>query len=135
IHKLLNKNLIRPSKSPWNCTTFYVKNSEIERKSLRLVINYKPLNTALQWIRYPIPNKKDLLERLTEAKVFSKFDSGLWDTKLFLLLFLKITNGILRNKNTQSIKQIKIYAKEIHYLCLASSLAFKIVETNTSDIG
>ncbi|GAV62752.1 hypothetical protein CFOL_v3_06275 [Cephalotus follicularis] len=43
-------------------------------------------------------------------------------------------NQRLRNKNTQSIKQIKIYAKEIPYLCSASPLAFKIVETNT-DIG
>ncbi|GAV88677.1 LOW QUALITY PROTEIN: hypothetical protein CFOL_v3_32099, partial [Cephalotus follicularis] len=33
------------------CATFYVnKNSEIERGTPRLVINYKPLNTALQWI-------------------------------------------------------------------------------------
>ncbi|GAV87446.1 hypothetical protein CFOL_v3_30872, partial [Cephalotus follicularis] len=37
--------------------------------------------------------------------------------------------------NTQSIKQIKIYAKKIPYLYLASPLAFNIVETNTSDIG
>ena len=46
----------------------------------RLVINYKPLNKALQWIRYPIPNKKDLLDRLHEATIFSKFDikSGFW---------------------------------------------------------
>ena len=36
---------------------FYViqKNVEIERGAPRLVINYKPLNTALKWIRYPIP--------------------------------------------------------------------------------
>ncbi|GAV76429.1 hypothetical protein CFOL_v3_19903, partial [Cephalotus follicularis] len=38
-------------------------------------------------------------------------------------------------KNTQLIKQIKIYAKEIPCLYLASPLAFKIVETNTSNIG
>jgi len=45
-----------------------------------LVINYKPLNQALQWIRYPIPNKKDLLNRLNSAKIFSKFEmkSGFW---------------------------------------------------------
>jgi len=34
---------------------------EKERGVPRLVINYKPLNKALQWIRYPIPNKRDLL--------------------------------------------------------------------------
>ncbi|GAV83631.1 Peptidase_A3 domain-containing protein, partial [Cephalotus follicularis] len=49
IQELLNKKLIRPSKSPWSCAAFYVnKNSEIERGTPRLVINYKPLNTTLQ---------------------------------------------------------------------------------------
>ena len=46
----------------------------MERGVPRLVINYKPLNKALQWIRYHIPNKKDLLDRIHEATVFSKFD-------------------------------------------------------------
>ena len=40
----------------------------------KLVINYKPLNDALRWIRYPIPNKKHLLQRSVRSKVFSKFD-------------------------------------------------------------
>nr|KYP43052.1 polyprotein [Cajanus cajan] len=62
IKDLLSKNLIRPSKSPWSCAAFYVnKQAELERGTPRLVINYKPLNQALRWIRYPIPNKKDLL--------------------------------------------------------------------------
>ena len=75
INSLLQKQLIRPSQSPWSCTTFYVnKNAEIERGIPRLVINYKPLNDALQWIRYPIPNKKGLLDRLQNAIIFSKFD-------------------------------------------------------------
>jgi len=54
INDLLAKGLIQKSKSPWSCAAFYVnKASEIERGSPRLVINYKPLNQALQWIRYP----------------------------------------------------------------------------------
>ncbi|GAV91299.1 hypothetical protein CFOL_v3_34696, partial [Cephalotus follicularis] len=69
--KLLNKKLIRHSKSSWSCVAFYAnKQSEIEKDTPRLVINYKPLNTALQWIRYLIPNKKDLLKSLTEAIFF-----------------------------------------------------------------
>ena len=61
IEDLLTKGLIRKSKSPWSCAAFYVnKQVELERGVPRLVINYKPLNTALQWIRYPIPNKKRL---------------------------------------------------------------------------
>ena len=59
INDLLSKKLIRPSHSPWSCAAFYVqKASEIERSTPRLLINYKPLNKDLQWIRYPISNKK-----------------------------------------------------------------------------
>ena len=75
IHDLLEKKLIRNSKCPWSCSVFYVqKNVEIERGTPRLVINYKPLNKVLEWIRYHIPNKNDLVHRLSEVVVFSKFD-------------------------------------------------------------
>ena len=58
INDLLDKKLIRPSHYPWSCAAFCVKKAlEIERGTPRLVINYKPLNKDLQWIRYPIPNK------------------------------------------------------------------------------
>ena len=85
IHDLLDKNLIRKSKSPWSCSAFYVKKqAELERGTPRLVINYKPLNDALRWIRYPIPNKKDLLQRLVNSRIFSKFDmkSGFWQIQV-----------------------------------------------------
>ncbi|KAI5339377.1 hypothetical protein L3X38_018649 [Prunus dulcis] len=85
IHELLQKNIIRKSKSPWSCPAFYVqKNAELERGVPRLVINYKPLNSVLEWIRYPIPNKRDLINRLGKAVVFSKFDmkSGFWQIQI-----------------------------------------------------
>ena len=75
IEDLLRKGIIRKTRSPWFCPAFYFqKNAEIERGVPRLVINYKPLNKVLQWIRYPIPNKKDLVNRLSKAVVFNKFD-------------------------------------------------------------
>ncbi|PKI75103.1 hypothetical protein CRG98_004438 [Punica granatum] len=85
IQELLNRKLIRPSKSPWSCSAFYVnKNVELERGVPRLVINYKPLNQALRWIRYPIPNKKDLLQKIHDSKIFSKFDmkSRFWQIQI-----------------------------------------------------
>ena len=49
INDLLQKGLIRPSKSPWTCATFYVNNqAEKERGVPQLVINYKPLNKVLE---------------------------------------------------------------------------------------
>jgi len=85
IQTLLEKKLIRPSKSPWSCAAFYVNNApEKECGVPRLVINYKPLNKVSRWIRHPIPNKRDLLNRLYDAKVFSKFDmkSGFWQIQV-----------------------------------------------------
>nr|KYP47809.1 Enzymatic polyprotein [Cajanus cajan] len=64
IQQFLDKKLIRPSKSPWSCAAFYVQNaSEIERGEPRMVINYKPLNKVLKWIRYPLPNKSELINK------------------------------------------------------------------------
>ena len=55
INSLIEKKLIRSSKSAWSCTAFYVnKHAKKERGKPRLVINYKPLNKVLKWIRYPI---------------------------------------------------------------------------------
>jgi len=85
IQTLVDKKLIRPSKSPWSCTAFYVNNAvEKERGVPHLVINYKPLNKALQWNHSPIPNKRILLNRLSDAKIFSKFDmkSGFWQIQI-----------------------------------------------------
>ena len=85
IQDLINKKLIRLSHSPWSCASFYLQeNSELERGTPRLVINYKPLNNILQWIRYPIPHKRDLINRLYNEMIFSKFDmkSGVWKIQI-----------------------------------------------------
>lgn len=75
IQDYLDKGLTRLSKSPWSCSGFHVMNaSEQERGAPRLVINYKLLNKALKWIRYPLPSKSDLIKRLHDATIFSKFD-------------------------------------------------------------
>jgi hypothetical protein len=81
INDLLDKKIIWHSKSPWYCLAFYVqKNAKLERGAPRLVIYYKPLNKVLEWIKYSIPNKQDLIKRLSDSIIFSKFDlkSGFW---------------------------------------------------------
>ena len=67
--------MIEPSKIPWVCHAFVVnKHSEIKRGKPRLVVNYKPLNEILQKLRYPLPNKASLLQRIVGCTIFSKFD-------------------------------------------------------------
>jgi hypothetical protein len=85
VNDLLAKGIIRKSKSHWSCPAFYVqKNAELERGTPRLVINHKPLNKVLEWIKYQIPNKQDLINRLSDSIIFSKFDlkSGIWQIQI-----------------------------------------------------
>ena len=85
IQGFLDKKLIKPSKSPWSCAAFYVNNAnEKERGEPRMVINYKPLNKVLRWIRYPLPNKQELVKNLYKAVIFSKFDmkSGYYQIRI-----------------------------------------------------
>ena len=78
INDLLKQGIIRKNQSIWSYSTFCVnKSAKIEWRTLRLVINHNPLNQALRWIKYPIPNKKDLLTHMYSAKVFLKFDMKL----------------------------------------------------------
>ena len=85
INELLKNRIISPSKSPWSCPAFYVnKNTELERGVPRHFINYKQLNKFLERIGYPIPNKKDLIKRLSQTVIFSIFDlkSDFWHIQI-----------------------------------------------------
>lgn len=62
IHDLLDKNLIRKSKSPWSCSAFYVnKAAELKRKS-QVSHQLQAPEYSLKWIRYPVPNKSKPFE-------------------------------------------------------------------------
>jgi hypothetical protein len=75
IQDLLKKGLIESFKSYWACRGFYVnKYSKQKRGKMRLVVNYKPLNKALNPIRYHLPNKASLLQRIKGKTIFNKFD-------------------------------------------------------------
>jgi hypothetical protein len=79
--QLIQQGLVSPTNSPWACKAFYVNNrAEQVRGKLRLVIDYKPLNEFLQDVKFPLPTRKSLLQHLSGAVIFSKFDlkSGFW---------------------------------------------------------
>jgi hypothetical protein len=71
IQNLLQKCLKQKSKLPCNYSAFYVQKN-IELKTLK-------------WIRYPIlPNKRNLLSKLYDATIFSKFNmkSRFWQIRI-----------------------------------------------------
>jgi hypothetical protein len=52
LRELLDKGFIRPSTSPWGCPALFVKKKD---ESLRLCIDYCPLNAVTIKNKYPLP--------------------------------------------------------------------------------
>jgi hypothetical protein len=67
LKELMDKGCIRPSSSPWGCPTLFVKKKD---QSLRLCVDYRPLNTVTIKNKYPLP--RILFDQLAGANVFSK---------------------------------------------------------------
>jgi hypothetical protein len=71
LQELLDKGFIRPSTSPWGCPALFVKKKD---ESLRLCVDYRPLNAVTIKNKYPLPCIDVLFDQLVGAKVFSKID-------------------------------------------------------------
>jgi hypothetical protein len=52
LQDLLDKGFIRPSASPWGCPTLFLKKKD---NSLRLCVDYRPLNAVTIKNKYPLP--------------------------------------------------------------------------------
>jgi hypothetical protein len=71
LQDLLDKGFIHPSVSPWGCPALFVKKKD---HSLRLCMDYRPLNAVAIKNKYPLPHIDILFDQLAGAKVFSKID-------------------------------------------------------------
>jgi hypothetical protein len=71
LKELLDKGYIRLSSSPWGCPTLFMKKKD---RSLRLCVDYWPLNAVTIRHKYPLPQINILFDRLVGDKVFSKVD-------------------------------------------------------------
>ncbi|CAI5460704.1 unnamed protein product [Closterium sp. Yama58-4] len=81
IEYLLDRQLIRPSTSPYGAPVLFTPKPD---GSLRMCIDYRALNKQTVKNKYPIPRIDDLLDQLRGATVFSKLDlrSGYWQIKM-----------------------------------------------------
>ena len=71
LNELLKKGLICPSSSPWGCPAIFVKNKD---QSLRMCVDYRPLNAVTIKNKYPLPHIDIMFDQLSKAKVFSEID-------------------------------------------------------------
>jgi hypothetical protein len=71
LQELLDKGYIHPSSSTWGCLALFVKKKD---GSLRLCVDYRPLNAVTIKNKYPLPRIDVLFDQLAGDKVFSKID-------------------------------------------------------------
>jgi len=71
LQELLQKDFIQPSSSPWGCPALFVKKKD---QTLKLCVDYRPLNEVTIKNKYPLPRIDLLFDQLAGAKVFSKID-------------------------------------------------------------
>jgi hypothetical protein len=71
LNELLDKGYIHPCSSPWGCPVVFMKKKD---QSLRLCIDYRPLNVVTIKNKYPLPRIDILFDQLAGARVFSKVD-------------------------------------------------------------
>jgi hypothetical protein len=71
LNELLDKGFTCPSSSPWSSPVLFVKKKD---QSLRLCVDYLPLNTVTIKNKYPLLRIDILFDQLVGAKVFSKID-------------------------------------------------------------
>jgi hypothetical protein len=71
LQDLLEKGFIRSSLSPWGCPAIFVKKKD---QTLRMCVDYRPLNEVTNKNKYPLPQIDLLFDQLTGARVFSKID-------------------------------------------------------------
>ena len=63
LNELLKKGLIRPSSSPWGCSAIFVKKKD---QSLRMCVDYRPLNVVTIKNKYPLPRIDILFDQLSK---------------------------------------------------------------------
>ena len=68
---LVERQLIRPSTSPWGFPVLFVRKAN---GTLRMCVDYRALNKLTVHNRYPIPRIDDMLNMLSGACVFSSLD-------------------------------------------------------------
>jgi hypothetical protein len=71
LQELLDKDYIRLGSSPWGCPALFVNKKD---GSLRLCVDYIPLNAVTIKNKYPLPRIDVLFDQLAGDKDFSKID-------------------------------------------------------------
>jgi hypothetical protein len=117
----LDKGCIHPSSSPWGCPALFVKKKD---QSLRLCVDYRPLNAFTVKNKYPLPCIDILFDQLAGAKVFSKVDlrSGYHQIKIRLKDVPKIAFSTMYGLYEYLVMSFGLTNAPTHFMYLMNSV-------------
>lgn len=81
LEKMLDLNIVEPSRSPWSSPIVLLDKPDGSR---RFCINFKALNAVTKPDAYPLPKVSHILDRLRDARYLSSLDikSAFWQIPL-----------------------------------------------------
>ena len=81
VKKMLDSGLIKESKSPWSSPIVLVPKKD---GTIRFAIDYRKLNSITKKDAHSVPLISDILETLSESRIYTKLDlrSGFWAISL-----------------------------------------------------
>jgi hypothetical protein len=81
LRKMLELDVIEPSKSPWSSPVCLVKKKD---DTYRFCVDFRQLNAVTKKDAYPLPYVSSILDRLRDAKYISSLDvkSAFWQVRL-----------------------------------------------------
>ena len=81
VQNMLNKDIIRPSTSPWSAPAILVAKKSLDGKpKFRVCVDFRALNSVIQFDPYPLPVFEETTATLYGSKYFTVLDcySGFW---------------------------------------------------------
>jgi hypothetical protein len=121
LNELLDKGYIHPSSSPWGCPVLFVKK---KGQSLRLCVDYQPLNAVTIKNKYPLPRIDILFDQLASARVFSKVDlrSGYHQIKIYPEDVLKTAFSTRYELYEYLVMSFRLTNAHAHFMYLMNSV-------------
>jgi hypothetical protein len=121
LNELLKKGLICPSSSPWGCPAIFVKKKD---QTLRMCVDYRPLNAVTVKNKYPLPRIYILFDQLSKAKVFSKIDlrSGYHQIKIHPEDIPKTAFSTIYGLYEYLVMSFGLINAPAHFMCLMNSV-------------
>ena len=73
VKEMLDKQIIRPSQSPWNSPILLVKKRD---NTTRFVCDFRALNNVTKKDTYPLPHVRDVIDEMDGSQYWSTFDAA-----------------------------------------------------------